>query len=72
MPQSNLVAIEQLERKFANLKLIFTGRMSSNNLAATFGPEPIELTIYVIDIRSRELKSLTQKVDRVSPNRIYW
>jgi len=35
----NLVAIEQLERKFANLKLIFL-ESGGDNLAATFSPIP--------------------------------
>ncbi len=46
----NLVAIEQLERKFANLKLIFL-ESGGDNLAATFSPELVDLTIYVIDLR---------------------
>ncbi|MFY7931549.1 MAG: urease accessory protein UreG, partial [Microcystis aeruginosa] len=45
----NLVAIEQLERKFANLKLIFL-ESGGDNLAATFSPELVDLTIYVIDV----------------------
>ncbi|NCR53773.1 MAG: urease accessory protein UreG [Microcystis aeruginosa L211-07] len=45
----NLVAMEQLERKFANLKLIFL-ESGGDNLAATFSPELVDLTIYVIDV----------------------
>lgn len=45
----NLVAIEQLERKFADLELIFV-ESGGDNLAATFSPELVDLTIYVIDV----------------------
>jgi urease accessory protein len=45
----NLVAIEQLERKFSNLKLIFL-ESGGDNLAATFSPELVDLTLYVIDV----------------------
>ncbi|MEG3436305.1 urease accessory protein UreG [Pannus brasiliensis CCIBt3594] len=45
----NLVAIEQLERKFGNLKLVFL-ESGGDNLAATFSPELVDLTIYVIDV----------------------
>jgi urease accessory protein len=45
----NLVAIEQLERKFGNLKLVFL-ESGGDNLAATFSPELVDLTLYVIDV----------------------
>jgi len=45
----NLVAIEQLERKFGDLKLVFL-ESGGDNLAATFSPELVDLTIYVIDV----------------------
>jgi urease accessory protein len=45
----NLVAIEQLERKFTNLDLIFV-ESGGDNLASTFSPELVDLTIYVIDV----------------------
>jgi urease accessory protein len=45
----NLVAIEQLETKFTDLKLIFI-ESGGDNLAATFSPELVDLTIYVIDV----------------------
>jgi urease accessory protein len=45
----NLVAIEQLERQFGNLKLIFL-ESGGDNLAATFSPELVDLTLYVIDV----------------------
>ncbi|MEB3355741.1 MAG: urease accessory protein UreG [Synechococcales bacterium] len=45
----NLVAIEQLEAQFANLDLIFV-ESGGDNLAATFSPELVDLTIYVIDV----------------------
>jgi urease accessory protein len=45
----NLVAIEQLERKFATLDLVFV-ESGGDNLASTFSPELVDLTIYVIDV----------------------
>ncbi len=45
----NLVAIEQLERKFRPLDLIFV-ESGGDNLASTFSPELVDLTIYVIDV----------------------
>ncbi|MFN9400336.1 MAG: urease accessory protein UreG [Dolichospermum sp.] len=45
----NLAAIEQLEEKFTNLDLVFLER-GGDNLAATFSPELVDLTIYVIDV----------------------
>jgi len=45
----NLVAIEQLEQKFHPLDLIFV-ESGGDNLASTFSPELVDLTIYVIDV----------------------
>ncbi len=45
----NLVAIAQLEQKFSNLDLVFL-ESGGDNLAATFSPELVDLTIYVIDV----------------------
>jgi urease accessory protein len=45
----NLAAIEQLERYFTNLDLIFL-ESGGDNLAATFSPELVDLTLYVIDV----------------------
>lgn len=45
----NLIAIEQLEQRFANLDLVFV-ESGGDNLAATFSPELVDLTIYVIDV----------------------
>lgn len=45
----NLAAIEQLEEKFADLDLVFL-ESGGDNLAATFSPELVDLTIYVIDV----------------------
>lgn len=45
----NLVAIEDLERRFSNLELVFV-ESGGDNLAATFSPELVDLTIYVIDV----------------------
>jgi urease accessory protein len=45
----NLAAIEQLEMQFLNLDLVFL-ESGGDNLAATFSPELVDLTIYVIDV----------------------
>jgi urease accessory protein len=45
----NLVAIEQLEQKFTTLDLVFV-ESGGDNLASTFSPELVDLTIYVIDV----------------------
>ncbi len=45
----NLAAIEQLEHRFADLDLVFL-ESGGDNLAATFSPELVDLTIYVIDV----------------------
>jgi len=45
----NLVALEQLERRFQNLDLIFV-ESGGDNLASTFSPELVDLTLYVIDV----------------------
>jgi urease accessory protein len=45
----NMAAIEQLEKKFTNLELIFV-ESGGDNLAATFSPELVDATIYVIDV----------------------
>jgi len=45
----NLVAIRELESKFPQLDLVFV-ESGGDNLAATFSPELVDLTIYVIDV----------------------
>jgi urease accessory protein len=45
----NLAAIEQLESRFQNLDIVFL-ESGGDNLAATFSPELVDLTIYVIDV----------------------
>ena len=45
----NLVAIEDLEVRFDDLDLIFV-ESGGDNLAATFSPELVDLTLYVIDV----------------------
>lgn len=45
----NLAAIEQLEQRFTDLNLVFL-ESGGDNLAATFSPELVDLTIYVIDV----------------------
>jgi urease accessory protein len=45
----NLAAIEQLETRFTDLDVVFL-ESGGDNLAATFSPELVDLTIYVIDV----------------------
>jgi urease accessory protein len=45
----NLAAVEQLEASFHHLDLVFI-ESGGDNLAATFSPELVDLTIYVIDV----------------------
>ena len=45
----NLVAIEELEATFNPLDLVFV-ESGGDNLAATFSPELVDLTLYVIDV----------------------
>jgi urease accessory protein len=45
----NLVAIDGLEQKYPDLDLLFV-ESGGDNLAATFSPELVDLTLYVIDV----------------------
>ncbi len=45
----NLVAIEELEQQFSPLDLVFV-ESGGDNLASTFSPELVDLTLYVIDV----------------------
>ena len=45
----NLAAMEELKQQFPNLELILL-ESGGDNLAATFSPELVDLTIYVIDV----------------------
>jgi urease accessory protein len=45
----NLVAIEDLEARFDPLHLVFV-ESGGDNLASTFSPELVDLTLYVIDV----------------------
>lgn len=45
----NIAAIESLEARFPDVELIFV-ESGGDNLAATFSPELVDLTIYVIDV----------------------
>ena len=49
----NLVAIEDLETRFTDLDIIFV-ESGGDNLASTFSPELVDLTIYVIDVAAGE------------------
>lgn len=45
----NMAAIAKLERQFPELDLVFL-ESGGDNLAATFSPELVDLTLYVIDV----------------------
>ncbi len=45
----NLAAIAQLEQHFSDLDLVFV-ESGGDNLASTFSPELVDLTLYVIDV----------------------
>jgi urease accessory protein len=45
----NIAAIERLEGHFNNLDIVFL-ESGGDNLAATFSPELVDLTIYTIDV----------------------
>lgn len=45
----NLLAIDDLKRQFPDLELILI-ESGGDNLAATFSPELVDLTIYVVDV----------------------
>ena len=45
----NLAAIEDLEERFNDLDVVFV-ESGGDNLAATFSPELVDVTIYVIDV----------------------
>ena len=45
----NLLAVDEMKNKFPDLDLILIGS-GGDNLAATFSPELVDLTIYVIDV----------------------
>ncbi|HEY9880676.1 MAG TPA: urease accessory protein UreG [Leptolyngbyaceae cyanobacterium] len=49
----NLVAIEELEARLQPLDLIFV-ESGGDNLASTFSPELVDLTLYVIDVAAGE------------------
>ena len=45
----NLLAVDELKKKFPDLELILI-ESGGDNLAATFSPELVDLSIYVIDV----------------------
>ena len=49
----NLAAVEDLQRRFPELDLVFI-ESGGDNLSATFSPELADLTIYVIDVAEGE------------------
>ncbi|MEM7217226.1 MAG: urease accessory protein UreG [Pseudomonadota bacterium] len=49
----NMAALEQLTRDFPDLDLLFL-ESGGDNLSATFSPELVDLTLYVIDVAGGE------------------
>ena len=49
----NLLAVDELKNKFNDLELILI-ESGGDNLAATFSPELVDLSIYVIDVAAGE------------------
>src|SRR6202171_975888 len=49
----NINAVEDLERRFSGLELLLI-ESGGDNLAATFSPELVDYTIYVIDVAGGE------------------
>ena len=49
----NLAAIADLERRFPGLDMVIV-ESGGDNLAATFSPELVDLTIYIIDVAAGE------------------
>jgi urease accessory protein len=49
----NLAAVEDLQRRFPDLQIVFI-ESGGDNLSATFSPELADLTIYVIDVAEGE------------------
>jgi len=49
----NASAVEELERQFNNLEIIFV-ESGGDNLAATFSPELVDISIYIIDVAQGE------------------
>ena len=49
----NLAAVEALSEKFGNLDVVFV-ESGGDNLSATFSPELVDMTIYVIDVAEGE------------------
>ena len=45
----NLLAVDEMKKKFSDLELILI-ESGGDNLAATFSPELVDLTIYMIDV----------------------
>ena len=45
----NLLAVDEMKKKFPDLELILI-ESGGDNLAATFSPELVDLTIYIIDV----------------------
>lgn len=49
----NMAAVEELEKRFKDLDLIFI-ESGGDNLAATFSPELVDFSIYIIDVAEGE------------------
>ena len=62
----NLLAVDEMKKKIPNLELILI-ESGGDNLAATFSPELVDLTIYLIDVAQgadipRKKSSSNQKI----------
>lgn len=65
---TNLEAVEAMERVFPDLGLIFV-ESGGDNLAASFSPEPVLASIYVIDVAGGD--KIPRKGGPASPARSY-
>ena len=54
----NMLAVENMKKKFPDLDLILI-ESGGDNLAATFSPELVDLSIYVIDVGTVSYTHLT-------------
>lgn len=52
-PSMNLQAIEELKKRHPNIELIFL-ESGGDNLAATFSPDVVDFSIYIIDVAQGE------------------
>lgn len=65
----NLVAIEELEARFDGLDLVFV-ESGGDNLASTFSPELVDLTLYVIDVAAGD--KIPARAAPALPSLTFW